>query len=147
MIFQGIRTSIAKKPYVFVIFKGGPDPMPPPPLDPHLLSLYVRVFVLGSCFVMWFLMSSLAQQSSSWGREAWLLYFNCAMTIFVQWPFLKVPWVGLQSMIVTFRGHTQLHYKNWTKQFNIYLFIFMSLLFFSPYSVAIRHLQYHDHSL
>ena len=26
--FQGIRTSIAKKPYMFVIV-GGPDPLPP----------------------------------------------------------------------------------------------------------------------
>ena len=37
MIFQGIWTSIAKKPYIFVIFQGGggagaqgPDPVPPP---------------------------------------------------------------------------------------------------------------------
>ena len=31
-IFQGIRTSIAKKPYIFVIFQeGGPDPLPPTP--------------------------------------------------------------------------------------------------------------------
>ena len=28
---QEIRTSIAKKPYIFVIFQGGPDPCPPPP--------------------------------------------------------------------------------------------------------------------
>ena len=26
MIFQGIRTSIAKKPYIFVIFQGGVEP-------------------------------------------------------------------------------------------------------------------------
>ena len=34
VIFQGIRTSIAKKPYIFVIFfgEGGPDPLSPPPL-------------------------------------------------------------------------------------------------------------------
>ena len=29
VIFKGIRTSIAKKPYIFVIFQGGPDPPPP----------------------------------------------------------------------------------------------------------------------
>ena len=29
VIFQGILTSIAKKPYNFVIFQGGPDPLPP----------------------------------------------------------------------------------------------------------------------
>ena len=31
VIFQGIRTSIAKKPYTFVIFQGGPGPPTPPP--------------------------------------------------------------------------------------------------------------------
>ena len=28
-IFQGIRTCIARKPYIFVIFQGGPDPLSP----------------------------------------------------------------------------------------------------------------------
>ena len=31
VIFQGIRTSIAKKPYIFVIFHGRSGPLPPPP--------------------------------------------------------------------------------------------------------------------
>ena len=36
MIFQGIWTSIAKKPYIFVIFQGGgPTPLSPP-LDPPM---------------------------------------------------------------------------------------------------------------
>ena len=30
VIFQGIFTSIAKKPYIFVIYQGGMDPGPPP---------------------------------------------------------------------------------------------------------------------
>ena len=29
MIFQGIWTRTAKKPYIFVTFQGGPDPCPP----------------------------------------------------------------------------------------------------------------------
>ena len=33
--FQGIPTSIAKEPYIFVNFQGGPDPLSPP-LDPHI---------------------------------------------------------------------------------------------------------------
>ena len=33
VIFQGIWTSIAKEPYSFVIFQGGPDPLSSP-LDP-----------------------------------------------------------------------------------------------------------------
>ena len=40
MIFQGIWTSIAKKPYIFVIFQGegggSEPPDPPPPLDSHM---------------------------------------------------------------------------------------------------------------
>ena len=32
--FQGIRISIAKKPYIFVVFQGGQDPVPP--LDPRV---------------------------------------------------------------------------------------------------------------
>ena len=40
LVLQGIRTSIAKKPYIFVIFQcvgRGPDPCPPPPhLDPPM---------------------------------------------------------------------------------------------------------------
>ena len=40
VIFQGIWTSIAKKPYIFVIFQGGPDPLsPPPPLGPCMVLL------------------------------------------------------------------------------------------------------------
>ena len=34
MIFQGIRTSIAKKPCIFVIFQGEGSGPPVPPLDP-----------------------------------------------------------------------------------------------------------------
>ena len=38
VIFEGIGTSIAKKPYILVIFRGGGggsgSPVPPPPLDP-----------------------------------------------------------------------------------------------------------------
>ena len=36
VIFQGIRTCIARKPYIFVIFQGGGGAAPPPPLDPHM---------------------------------------------------------------------------------------------------------------
>ena len=36
VILQGIRTYIAKKPYIFVIFQGGPDHLSPPHLDPPM---------------------------------------------------------------------------------------------------------------
>ena len=39
VVLQGIQTSIAKKPYIFVIFQGGggggPDPLPPPSGSAH----------------------------------------------------------------------------------------------------------------
>ena len=39
MIFQWIRTSIAKKPYIFAIFQGGgADPLWPS-LDPHMMLI------------------------------------------------------------------------------------------------------------
>ena len=41
MIFQGIRTSFAKKPYIFVIFQGGLDPLSPTPSG----SVHVKVNV------------------------------------------------------------------------------------------------------
>ena len=34
VIFQGIRISLAKNPYIFVIVPGGPNPLPPPPSGP-----------------------------------------------------------------------------------------------------------------
>ena len=36
VIFKGIQTSIAKKPYIFAIFQGGVQPPVPPPLDPRM---------------------------------------------------------------------------------------------------------------
>ena len=42
VIFQGIRTGISKKPYRFVIFRGGggggPDPVPP--FDPPMVDIW-----------------------------------------------------------------------------------------------------------
>ena len=39
-------------------------------------------------------------------RERCLLYFNCVVAVCVLCVFLMVPWVGLQSVIVVFPGHT-----------------------------------------
>ena len=41
-------------------------------------------------------------------RDSWLLYCNCVVAVCVMCLFLMVPWVGLQSVIVTFPGHTHL---------------------------------------
>ena len=48
VIFQGIRTSIAKEPYIFVIFRGVWTPFPPPPPPPppaHVFSTQRTCFL------------------------------------------------------------------------------------------------------
>ena len=35
-----------------------------------------------------------------------LLSYICTVTIIVLWPFLTLPWVGLQCVIVLFPDHT-----------------------------------------
>ena len=42
---------------------------------------------------------------------ALLLSYRCIVTINVLWPFLTVPWVGLQYVIVVFPDHTHLLYN------------------------------------
>ena len=54
MIFQGIRTSIAKKPYIFVIFQGGPSPLSTH-LDPHMfLTTLTRLAYLDVSLINYF---------------------------------------------------------------------------------------------
>ena len=37
-----------------------------------------------------------------------LLSYRCLVTVNVMWPFLTLPWVGLQYVIVVFPDHTHL---------------------------------------
>ena len=37
-----------------------------------------------------------------------LLSFECLVTVNIMWLFLKMPWVGLQFVIVIFPDHTHL---------------------------------------
>ena len=37
-----------------------------------------------------------------------LLSYRCIVTVNVPWPFLTLPWVGMQSVIVVFPGHNHL---------------------------------------
>ena len=37
-----------------------------------------------------------------------LLSYGCLVIVNVLWPFLTVPWVGLQYVIVVFPGHTHI---------------------------------------
>ena len=52
MIFQGIRTSIAKKPYIFVIFQGGGSELPVLHLDPHMCTNICNVMYLYTVLVL-----------------------------------------------------------------------------------------------
>ena len=54
MIFKGIRTSIAKKPYILVIFQGGGvrTPCPPPSGPAHALRIRMLA-ALGFRRLLW----------------------------------------------------------------------------------------------
>ena len=67
VIFQGIRTSIAKtEPYIFVIYQGGPDPLSP-----------LRVRAWNSYFVIDLRCSYLAQLLLECGVVyKWFIHFN-----------------------------------------------------------------------
>ena len=57
-------------------------------------------FVLGPCFVVWFLEFS--------NHHAVEEKAGCVVAVCIMCLFLTVPWVGLQSVIVAFPGHTHL---------------------------------------
>ena len=40
-----------------------------------------------------------------------LLSFGCLVTVYVLWPFLTEPWVGLQCVIVVCSDHTHLLFQ------------------------------------
>ena len=67
--------------------------------------------VLGPCFVLHYL-SVIYILQSSWGRESWLLYFDCLpwclVTVGILWLFFLMPWIGMQWVIVLFPDHTHL---------------------------------------
>ena len=62
MIFQGTRTSVAKKLYIFVIFQGGGCPKPLLlPLDPRTLRGYrnkLHFYKFGRTFLTYFVFDS-----------------------------------------------------------------------------------------
>ena len=59
-IFQGIRTCIGRKPYIFEIFQGGPDPLFPP-LDLHISYKQKYVHELKYWLTAW---SNFAKENS-----------------------------------------------------------------------------------
>ena len=66
-------------------------------------------FMLGPCFLICLLVQFLVHISNHHAEEeSWLLYYNCDVASCVLCPFLMVPWVCLQSVVVTFPGHMHL---------------------------------------
>ena len=47
-----------------------------------------------------------------------LMSYKCIVTIYVLWLFLKVPWVGLQCVIIEFPDHTHLIFANKIASYN-----------------------------
>ena len=70
-----------------------------------LLPLFDGVYF--SCFVVQYFVSFPVLQLSHWERESWSFYFCCADVILLC-LFLKVLWVDMQCVSVTFPGHTHL---------------------------------------
>ena len=44
-----------------------------------------------------------------------LLSYRCIVTVNYLWPFLTVPWVGLQCVILVFLDHTDLIFYDLVK--------------------------------
>ena len=77
VVLPRIRTSIAKKPYIFVIFQGGSGP-PVPPLDPHMNLIYaILVCISFSCRVL----TGIIVASLCWKNNEWVgLTMACAIS-------------------------------------------------------------------
>ena len=63
----------------------------------------------GLCVWSLFCYAELSVLSSCWGKESWLLYFNCNLAVMwlialILCLFLIVPWVRLQCVIVACPG-------------------------------------------
>ena len=69
VIFQGIWPSIAKKPYLFVIFQGGPDPLSPP-LGPHMVLLDNALSIIISCAGSYCIFTTLRTIGLNWVPES-----------------------------------------------------------------------------
>ena len=82
MIFQGIRTSIAKKPYIFVIFQGGVGGLDPlcTPLDLRMLDALILKFhfIVLASYTNVVLMVKVASEGSS--KRAYLCSLAGAFT-------------------------------------------------------------------
>ena len=88
-------------------------------VDSSFIAAPIACGLFGLCFVVKYLVSFLFLQSSHWGIESCLLYFNCLLDVL--WLFKQshpadqpmtpsalVPLVDLQCVIVAFPGHTHL---------------------------------------
>ena len=67
--------------------------------------------MLGLCFVLWWFVSFLVQQSTRWEERAGcftLICSECHVVVIIFWLFLAVQQIGLCCVIVVFPGYTHL---------------------------------------
>ena len=75
------------------------------------LPLFSGGSVFGPCFVMHFLVSFLVFAIILTRKRAagcFTLLPSSSLYVRVLWLFLKVPWVGLQCVVMVFSDHTHL---------------------------------------
>ena len=84
VIFQGIRSSNAKKPYIFVIFQGGPDPLTPPSGSAHVGNDVNHLF-LGNVLIRldsWFYRQAVEIPIGAYCAPFVVDLFSLTLTIF-----------------------------------------------------------------
>ena len=92
VIFQWIRPSIAKKPYIFVFFRGVQTACPPSGSTHDILAVFNVLSSLA--FILRELIGSLC--------------YCCLLAVSIICLFLCVPQDSLWYVIVAFSGHTYL---------------------------------------
>ena len=120
MNFHVIRTSIAKKPYIFVIFQGGGvrTPLIPSRSAHELLVYCCSLRLRGFCDWSWFCYTILSAPSSFALRKRELIdlyQFSSRWHVLINVLCLcpTVPWVDLQGVIVTFHVQTHLRFESY----------------------------------
>ena len=73
VFFQGIRTNIAKKPYMYVIFQGGVPSPPPLWIRTCLIIRYIKSIVVKACSIQIF---SIKNKLRSWACWFEYLFFS-----------------------------------------------------------------------
>ena len=109
--------------------------------------MYLSLFVGVLCWpLFWFaLLNVLSNYAIILTRKreldaSLLLSFGCLVTVNVLWLFLKVPWVGLQFLIVVIPDHT--HFLCSGRYVVVFVAYFLIFLYFSHLQISLTGLFY-----